>query len=103
MSLFDWLLGRVGYAGFLVFRILELLCYCLWVASGVWLYADLDALFVGCFFGVADLFGFMRVLLLLGLVIGGLGWFVLLLLVSGVCVWGYGVWQLSLPVSRVFC
>lgn len=49
MSLFDWLLGWVGYAGFLVFRVLGLLCYCLGVASGVWLYADLDVLFVGCF------------------------------------------------------
>lgn len=49
MCLFVWLLGLVGYAGFLVFRVLGLLCYCLWVASVVWLYADLDALLVGCF------------------------------------------------------
>lgn len=39
-------------------------------------------------FRVADLFGFMWVLLLLGLVVGGFGWFVLLLLVSGFRVWG---------------
>lgn len=39
----------VGYAGFLVLRVLGLLCYCLWVTSVVWLYGGLNALFVGCF------------------------------------------------------